>query len=232
MEKKTMTKAIILLSGGLDSVVSLAYLKEKYIDFLALTFDYSQKPAKTEIKSAKEIADFYHIEHKLIPLNWLGNISGSALNSSIEIPVLKEIELNNKNITKKSAKSVWVPNRNALFINIAASFAEAMGYNDIIIGANKEEGATFIDNSLEFINAVNNSLQYSVNTKIEVKAPLINMTKNDIVKKGIELNIPFRFIYSCYNGTVKHCGKCESCLRLKRALKNCERTDIINSIFS
>ena len=87
------------------------------------------------------------------------------------------------------------------------------------------------DNSKEFINAINNSLKYSVNSKVEVKAPLIDMTKSNIVKKGIELNIPFQKIYSCYNGTDKHCGKCESCLRLKRALKSLEKTDIINSIF-
>ena len=133
--------------------------------------------------------------------------------------------------SKNTANLVWVPNRNALFINIAASFAEAFGYNDIIIGANKEEGETFIDNSKEFITNINNSLKYSVNSKIEVKAPLIDMTKEEIVKKGIELNIPFHLIYSCYNGNGKHCGKCESCLRLKRALKNCSKFDIIDNIF-
>ncbi len=226
-----MNKAVILLSGGLDSVVSLACIKEQYDDILALTFDYSQKSAMQEIKSSKKVADLYGIKHRIIKLDWLGSISGSALNNSSKVPVLSEEDLDDKNITADSAKSVWVPNRNALFINIAASFAEAMNFNAIIIGANKEEGATFIDNSKEFITAVNNSLKYSVNSKIEVKAPLINMTKDDIVKKGTELNIPFNLIYSCYRGNEKHCGKCESCQRLKKALKNYSNIDIMYSIF-
>ena len=221
-----MTKAIILLSGGLDSVVSYACLKNEYDEFFALTFDYSQKSIMEEIQAAKAISDFYGIKQKVISLKWLGEISGTH-----NIPVLSEDELNNIEITKNSAKAVWIPNRNALFLNIAASFAEASGFNDIIFGANKEESITFIDNSKKFVYTVNEMLKYSVNSKISVKAPLIDMTKDEIVKKGMELNIPFSLIYSCYNGTKKHCGVCESCLRLKRALKKCGRNDIINTIF-
>ena len=139
--------------------------------------------------------------------------------------------LNSQKLTKESAKSVWVPNRNALFINIAASFAEAQNYSHIIIGANKEEGETFKDNSKEFIKAINESLKNSINTDVQVLSPLENMNKEEIVKKGIELNIPFNMIYSCYNNTGKHCGKCESCTRLKRALQINNREDIIAMLF-
>lgn len=228
---KIMNNAIILLSGGLDSVVSLACVKNNYDKIFALTFDYNQKSVKEEIKSSVNIAEFYGINHKIIKLDWLGNISTSALNNEIKIPTIKEDELKNREITKNTAKAVWVPNRNALFINIAGSFAEAGNYKDIIIGANKEEGETFIDNSINFIKAINESLKYSVNKEIEVKAPLIEMSKEEIVKKGIELNIPFNLIYSCYNGEGRHCSRCESCLRLKLALKKCKRIDIIESIF-
>ena len=226
-----MTKALILLSGGLDCTTCLAMIKDKYSLILALTFDYAQKSLEREINASKEISNYYKIQHKIIKLDWLGEISQSALNTKSSIPLLNESDLDNAVQTQNTANSVWVPNRNVLFINIAACFAEAKGFDDIIIGANKEEGESFIDNSKEFITAINNSLKYSVNSKINVIAPLINMTKNDIVKKAVEHNIPFNLIYSCYNGNRKHCGKSESCQRLKRALKNCLKIDIIKNIF-
>ena len=224
-------KGIILLSGGLDSVVSLAITKNEYKGIFALIFDYGQKAAKKELEAVNSISEFYRVSYKLITLPWLNEISQSALNKGDDIPIINETELDDKQITQSSAKAVWVANRNALFLNIAASFAESLGYDDIILGANKEEGATFKDNSVEFIQAMNNLLKYSVNNEIKVQAPLIYMTKEEIVKKGIELNIPFELLYSCYNGTNKHCGKCESCLRFKRALKKSNRDDIIVKIF-
>ncbi len=226
-----MNKMIILLSGGLDSVVSLAKARNEYDEILAITFDYGQKAFFSEKKASQKISKYYNIQHKIIKLGWLGEISNSALNTDGNIPAVGSEELNNKESAVNSAKSVWVPNRNGLFINIAACFAEAKGYNDIITGANKEEGATFKDNSKEFIDAVNNSLKNSADKKIKVKAPLIDYTKEDIIKDGIELNIPFKYIHSCYYSNEKHCGKCESCQRLKRALKLNGREDIINEIF-
>lgn len=226
-----MNKSIILLSGGLDSVVSLALCIEKYNPELALTFNYGQKSFEAEYNASKNIAEYYSLNHKVIQLDWLKEISGSALTGKSDIPVMTTDNLNNQKLTKESAKSVWVPNRNALFINIAASFAEAQNYSHIIIGANKEEGETFKDNSKEFIKAINESLKNSINTDVQVLSPLENMNKDEIVKKGIELNIPFNMIYSCYNNTKKHCGKCESCTRLKRALQINNREDIIAMLF-
>lgn len=222
-------KTIILLSGGLDSVVSLAIHKDDVK--LAILFDYGQKALNEEIKASKEIAKFYNIEHKIITLDWLKEISTSSLNTNEEIPVLTKDSLNDKTITESSAKSVWVPNRNALFINIAACFCEANNYNSIIIGANKEEGETFKDNSSKFIDAINESLKNSTNNNVKVLAPLINYTKEEIVKIAIEKEIPFNLLYSCYSNEEKHCGKCESCLRLKRALELNNRQDIISTIF-
>ena len=226
-----MSNAIVLLSGGLDSVVSLALVKNNYDKMLALTFNYGQKSFDCEALASKNIANFYNIEHKIIDLYWLKDISNSSLNSSETVPDIKIADLDNLEVTQKTADKVWVPNRNALFVNIAASFAEASGYETIIIGANKEEGQTFKDNTNEFISAVNNLFNYSVNKEIRLAAPLIEMTKEDIVKAGIENNVPFKYIYSCYVNGNKHCGKCESCLRLKRALEQNNRYDIINTLF-
>ena len=208
-----MTKSIVLLSGGLDSVVSLGLTKEKYNVDLALIFDYGQKSAEYEISAAKAISDYYNIELKIIKLDWLKNITQTALVGDEEIPSddrLKDPEC--------SAKAVWVPNRNGLFLNVAACFADSFGYDYIIIGANKEEGKTFPDNSVEFIENINQTFKFSTLKHPKVLTPLIDYDKNEIVKQALEHVIPLDMIRSCYGNTKKHCGKCESCIRLKKAL--------------
>ena len=205
-------KSIILLSGGLDSLVSLGLCIDEYNTQLAITFDYGQKSVQKEISSANKISEYYHIEHKVIKLDWLKNIVNNALVSDkIDLP-----DGNNPDIN--TAKSVWVPNRNALFINIAGAFAESGNYTHIIIGANKEEAQTFPDNSQEFVNSINAMFEYSTLTKPKLLAPLINYDKNDIVRVAIEHNLPLELVQSCYSKTNKHCGICESCVRLKNAL--------------
>lgn len=221
-----MIKSIILLSGGLDSVISLALLKEKYNITTALTFNYGQNAFQKELEVSKKLAEYYNLEHIIIDLPWLNKISTSTLNQDKEIPTGKNIEE-----IKESSKSLIVPNRNALFINIAGSIAEAKNYKYIIIGANEEESHNFKDNSKSFIKAINLSLRNSTENEVEVLAPLINYTKQEIVKKGIEVNAPFELIHSCYKGKGKHCGECESCLRLKRALQLNGREDIIKELF-
>lgn len=226
-----MNKAIVLLSGGLDSVVSLAVIKDKCSEIMGITFNYGQKSYLAEKKAAELIAKYYKIEHKVIDLDWLSIISTSSLTTKDTIPYISKDNLDNISVAQNTAKSVWVPNRNGLFVNIAACFAEAYNFDTIIIGANKEEGATFKDNTIEFINAINTSLENSTNSKIELVAPLINMTKEEIVNIAIQKNVPLELIHSCYISEEKHCGFCESCQRLKRALELNKRTDIIEKIF-
>lgn len=224
-------KSIILLSGGLDSIVSLAYLKDSYNISLALTFDYGQKAFEKESIAALEIANHYNIEHKIIKLDWLKDITKTSLVSADELPSLGIENLDDFELAEKTAKSVWVPNRNGLFINIAACFADSFNYTHIIIGANKEEATTFKDNSKNFIDAVNNSLANSTNQDVQVIAPLIGFDKNKIVEIGIENEIPFELVRSCYRNSEKHCGICESCNRLKRALISNSREDLIKLVF-
>ena len=206
-------KSIILLSGGLDSLVSLGLKKEELNVELAITFNYGQKSAQKEINASEKICNYYGIKHEVINLDWLKRITQTTLVADKEVPTGKELE-NPEN----SAKSVWVPNRNGLFLNIAGSFADSLGYNYILIGANKEEGQTFPDNTQEFINSVNAEFQYSTMAKPKVIAPLINYDKNDIVMLALKNKIPLELTMSCYNGGDKHCGICESCTRLKHAL--------------
>lgn len=215
----TKTKSIILLSGGLDSLVALGYSK-KHTDYnveLALTFDYGQKAVEQEIATSKKICDFYGIEHKVIKLDWLKEITKTALVAENDVPT-EDFS------TSKSAESVWVPNRNALFLNIAASFCDSFGYNYILYGANKEEAGTFPDNTEEFRAQISKLFETSTLVQPQVIAPLINYNKGDIVKIAVKESVPLELVRSCYNSGEKHCGKCESCNYLKKALiaNNCE----------
>ena len=203
-----MTKSIILLSGGLDSVVSLALCKEKYNIELALTFDYGQKSAEKEINACKKICEHYKMQIKVIKLDWLKEITRTALVDNKILP----------SGIQKTSNSVWVPNRNGLFLNIAGCFADSEDFDYILIGANKEEGETFPDNTQTFIERINAEFEYSTKKHPKIIAPLINFDKNAIVKQAIEYSVPLEMIWSCYDGTDKHCGKCESCTRLKNAL--------------
>jgi len=230
--KMTKNKSIILLSGGLDSVVSLACSKDEYNITLAMTFDYGQRSKTQEIASSCKIAEYFGIEHRVIELAWLSAITRTSLvNTQESLPQLQTSELDTLELTEKSAKKVWVPNRNGLFINIAAGFADSYGYTHIIFGANKEEAVTFPDNSKEFIDRINESLAFSTLVRPCVFAPLINYNKKEIVKIGAEKKIPFHLIRSCYTDSKKHCGKCESCLRLKRALIEACDTETFKLIF-
>lgn len=214
-------KSVALLSGGLDSLVSIGLAKKLHDIRIALTFDYGQRTAQQEIKAASSICKHYSIKHRVINLPWLADITSTSLvNRGESLPELDNSQLDNPEFTEKSAKAVWVPNRNGVFINIAGSFADSMELKYIIFGANKEEAATFPDNSKEFISKMNYSLFFSTLVKVEVIAPLADSDKREIVKTAVENDIPLHLVRSCYTDHEIHCGKCESCLRLKRALSH------------
>ncbi len=221
-----MHKSVILLSGGLDSLVTLGLKKEELNIELALTFDYGQKSASKEILYSKKICDYYSIKHKIIKLDWLQEITKTALVSDNKIPTGEDLL-----DSSKSAKAVWVPNRNGLFLNIAACFADSQGYDYILIGANKEESLTFPDNTSSFANAVNEEFKYSTLKQPKVVAPLINYFKNDIVMLALENNIPLELVMSCYQQGEGHCGMCESCTRLKKSLEYNKAHEYIDKIF-
>lgn len=221
-----MTRSIILLSGGLDSLVSLGIAGEKYNVELALTFDYGQKSAKAEIETSAKICEYYKISHKVIKLDFLKEITHTSLVSEDEVPTGEGLV-----DTEASAKNVWVPNRNGLFLNIAGSFADGEDYDYILIGANLEEGQTFPDNTIEFIESVNQEFRFSTRKHPQIVAPLINFKKNDIVKLAIDKAIPLEYVRSCYQGGERHCGICESCTRLKNALKHNNDTYFLNKLF-
>ncbi|MFH1452357.1 MAG: 7-cyano-7-deazaguanine synthase QueC [Armatimonadota bacterium] len=209
-----MKKSIVLLSSGLDSTVNLAMAKKHTKVILALTFDYGQASSKKEILNSKKLCKFFKVKYKIIKLDFY-----KGLIKDKKIPTIKLKDLNNIKLTKKTAQKIWFPNRNALFINIAAAFAEKLKADIIIAGFNKEEAKTFPDNSKEFVNCINRTLKYSALSGIIAKSYTQDLTKKEIVKLGIKLNAPFKYIWPCYKGGKKPCGACESCVRYLRALK-------------
>lgn len=213
-------KAVILLSSGLDSVVSLAMAEQQgYTIELALTVDYGQKAAERELQRAKNICKHYKIEHKTLDIRSMMQGINSGLAQDGKIPSIDEDQLDNLVVAKETAKQVWVPNRNGLLINIAAMYAENLDCRWVITGFNKEEAATFPDNTSEFVDAVNHALSYSTSNQVQVISLTQAFDKKQIVSKAIELQVPIALIWSCYYGDQDMCGECESCKRFKRALE-------------
>jgi 7-cyano-7-deazaguanine synthase len=217
-------KAITLLSSGLDSVAALAVAAYSLEIEMAITFDYGQRAGKKEIEYSRHVCEHFGIEHKVIKLDWLSEITTTSLvNRDIEIPSLsfKDIdETAPAEITDTSAKAVWVPNRNGVMLNIAGSFAESKGCDRLVVGFNGEEARTFPDNSLEYVQAMDNAFCYSTQNSVKIFAPLITFEKTEIVRRAVEAKAPLEYSWSCYHGGDLPCGKCESCLRRARAFKN------------
>ncbi|MFO1518630.1 MAG: 7-cyano-7-deazaguanine synthase QueC [bacterium] len=214
-------RAIAILSGGLDSSVSLLKALKVYEVILALTFDYGQRAAAREMKAAEDFCVREKIPFEVLHLPWLAKLTNTSLvNRGKEIPKIPLLDLDNPAVASASAHAVWVPNRNGLFLNVAACFADRYGAKVLITGFNEEEAATFPDNSAAFTEAVSKSLFYSTEVKTRVESFTQNMTKDQIVKEALELKLPLENLWSCYEGGERPCGTCESCLRTRRAFQN------------
>lgn len=220
-----MKKAIAVFSGGLDCCVATSVYAKDY-EIHAITFNYGQKAFERELEAAKEICAKMNWTHEVIDLPWLSKISTSSLNTSEDIPEVSVDDLDDINKSSETASSVWVPARNMVFTSIAVSYAESMGAEKIIVGWDAEEAATFPDNSKEFLNTFNELITVGSPDNIKIEAPAIDLTKEEIVKLGVEVGAPMEISYSCYKGGKKHCGVCESCMRRKRAFTQVEIEDL------
>ncbi len=228
-----MTPAIVLLSGGLDSTLSLLIAQGEATVRFALTFDYGQKSRECEISFSKRICEIYKIEHRVVALPFFSELATHPFfGGASSCPNPTAGELDDHKASTKSAKAVWVPNRNGLFINVAASLAERENINLIYVGFNAEEAATFPDNSKAYITAVNESLAYSTLNKVKVTAPTIDQNKTQIVADMVKREFDLNLLWSCYNDGPKMCGTCESCMRLKRALKENKWDIELKNLFS
>lgn len=217
-----MTSAIILLSGGLDSLVALDIISKKYNKILALFFNYGQKALLEEREAVEKISKIYSLSLEEVELPFLKKITNNALT--------------NENNTKyNELQSVWIPNRNNLFLNIGASYCDAHNYNAIIFGANKEESIKFSDNKKDFIDASNECFKFSTRVQPKIIAPCADMSKVDLINYIIDNNINLNLIKSCYQNInttgKKHCNNCLSCKYLYGAILKSKKPELIKEIF-
>jgi len=211
--------AIVLLSGGLDSALNLAIAAQEKKVRLALTIHYGQRAYSQEKKAAQVLAAFYGVEWRELSLPFLGELSSSSLTRKNQaLPEFSLEQLDSSEYTVSSMQSVWVPNRNGIFLNIAALFAEALGEKKILVGFNQEEASTFPDNTKEFLDASTKALHYSTMNHVEVSSYTLAWDKTRIMKEALEIGLPLDLVWSCYEEGPKRCWKCESCKRMERAL--------------
>jgi 7-cyano-7-deazaguanine synthase len=215
-------KSILILSGGLDSAVS-AWMEHQETErrpVLALTFDYGQRASRKEQEAARKTAEHLKIAHRILSIPWLAELTTTSLVAhDTPLPHLQEKELDDLTKSKKSAAAVWVPNRNGIFLNIAAAYAEALGASTLITGFNAEEGVTFPDNSAPFVRAADEFFWYSTQNQVKVLSHTLKWNKADIARKAVELKIPLADLWFCYEGGDAPCGRCESCMRDFRAFR-------------
>lgn len=230
-----MERGVTLLSGGIDSYLSTALARDHHEIVLALTFDYGQRAARQEIRAAQKMSRHWRIKSQVIELPWLKNLGESALTHSLQpLPQFRDLEkLANKKAVERSAEAVWVPNRNGVFLNIAAAFAETSGAEWIVTGFNREEAATFSDNSSDYVHRLNRALELSTLLfPPKVKSFVQELNKKEMVAALLERDLPLDFFWSCYEGGEKMCGVCESCARTVAAFKKNERLATIQHRFS
>jgi 7-cyano-7-deazaguanine synthase len=209
-------RAIVLLSGGIDSATALAIAMSERLEVIALTFDYGQRHRR-ELAAAQRVAKHFGVrDHRVVRLD-LTAIGGSALTDrQIAVPSQRSLEEIGHGIPP-----TYVPARNTIFLSYALGLAEASGAKAIYIAANAIDYSGYPDCRPEFFKAFQEVARLGTKRGvegdvIEIRTPLIALTKAEIVRKGEELGVPWKLTWSCYLGGEKACGVCDSCqLRLK-----------------
>ena len=215
-----MKNAIVLCSGGIDSVTTANYVKRRldYQKIIILFFNYEQKTLKQERIASKKCAKKLNAEFREINLKWLGKISESLINKK-GVSKISRKDLKN---TLKESEKFYVPCRNTLFLIYALALAESefvknKSQIDIFVGFKNEGEEPFPDATERFTKKINELSRISCTGKFKIIAPLIKRDKEDIIKMGIKLGINYKDTFSCYtNKTPKHCGACLAC-KLRQA---------------
>jgi 7-cyano-7-deazaguanine synthase len=226
---KNMKKAVILVSGGVDSSTVLALVKSQGYEIYALSFNYQQKQA-VELQKIRDFIKMYNVkEHRIIPVDFSA-ITGSALtDKNIDVP-----NYNNANEVGNTIPITYFPARNTIFLSYALGFAESIGANDIFLGVHATDHSNYPDCRPEYIKSfeilANLATASGVSgIKMTIHAPLINMSKTEIVALGLSMGVDYSNTISCYdpNDNGESCGKCLACLiRIDAFAQNGVQDDI------
>lgn len=210
-----MKKAVVLLSGGLDSSTTAAIARSEGFDVYPISFNYGQRHSK-EIESARAVAKSLGAAEPLLVSFDLRKIGGSALTDDIDVPLDRASEEMSENIPV-----TYVPARNTIFLSFALAYAETIGAYDIFIGVNQVDYSGYPDCRSEFIEAYEKVANLATKAGVEgkerfrIRTPLINLSKAETIKRGLELGVDYSLTWSCYQGGELACGRCDSCkLRL------------------
>lgn len=220
-------KAVVLSSGGIDSTTAMAIAIQEGCEIYSLSFRYGQRHA-VELESARRVAEAMGVkEHMFIDVD-IGKIGGSALTDDINVPKGR-----NETEIRKEIPITYVPARNTIFLSYALAWAEVLEASDIFIGVNAIDYSGYPDCRPEYIRAFENMANLAIKAAVEgkmrinIRTPLIHMTKAEIIRKGVELGVDYRLTHSCYdpspNGIA--CGLCDSCLLRKKGFREAEITD-------
>ncbi len=201
-------RAIVLVSGGLDSLVSLARAVVERDVRTVMFFDYGQRARESERASSMSAANYYGLGFLDVDARWLESLSPPDMRAS-RPQVEGELA---------TLDDVWIPNRNGVFVNIAAAYAESYGCDTVVTGFNREEAEEFPDNSRAYVDRVNDALALSTRNGVRVESFTIDLDKREIIRLGLELKAPLSIVWSCYRSGPKMCGRCASCVRLRNAL--------------
>lgn len=220
-----MKKAVVLLSGGLDSTTALYLAKKEGFEVYAISFDYGQRHDK-ELECAKNISEAAGVADYLVVKMNMNAWGGSALTDS-------KIEVPEDNIESKEIPITYVPARNMIFLSLAASYAEVVGAQDIFIGVSEVDYSGYVDCRQEFLDSMEKAINLGTvcgaeqGKKIRIRAPFINMTKAEEIKLGIELGVDYGKTWSCYKGEEEACGVCDSCKLRLEAFEKAGYSDLL-----
>jgi 7-cyano-7-deazaguanine synthase len=219
-------KAVVLLSGGIDSATTMALAASEGFEVYALTIDYGQKH-RVELDAARKVAASLSAkEHKIVAVD-LRAFGGSALTSDVRVPKSRRMDR-----TRKGIPVTYVPGRNTVFLALALSWAEALGAADVFIGVTAVDYSGYPDCRPEYIDAFQKVADLGTKAGVEgrpmkVRAPFVNAPKSRIIAAGVELGVDYSLTHSCYDPSDdgKACGRCESCHLRKRAFAEARVTD-------
>ncbi len=218
-------KTIVVFSGGLDSTTLLYHLIALGHEVKAISFDYGQRHRK-ELDAASSIVTNLQIEHQIVDVTGLAAIFGTnALTSP-------KVDVPHGEYSPQTMEITEVPNRNMIMLSIATGWAISLGYDSVAFGTHSGDYTPYPDCQPAFADAINSATHVCSNTPIEVLSPFVRWSKGDIVKRGIELAVPFEMTWSCYEGDIIPCGMCSTCIDRKQAFFNAEHLDPVAPVNS